>query len=97
MCPLYLWSYVYILSWFIPKLACDAWWEQMPFDPLAIMGHGIKGWYEKGTYLVIGVEERLSNDDILSPSGSKDNHLGNIVRCEGVAATDNSVRINVTQ
>lgn len=43
---------------------------------------------ERGvTYLVVGVEQRLGNDDILLSGGGEDNDLSDILRSEGVAAT----------
>lgn len=41
----------------------------------------------RGTYLVVGVEQRLGNDDILLSGGGEDNDLSDILRSEGVAAT----------
>lgn len=59
----------------------------MPFRPSAIRKRQVGIERTKGTYLVVGVEQRLSNDDILPSGGGEDNDLSDIFRSEGVAAT----------
>lgn len=41
---------------------------------------------------MVRINQRLSKNDILWSGGRKDNNLGNVVRCEGIATTDDDVR-----
>lgn len=40
-----------------------------------------------GTYLVVGVDQCIGHHDVLSSCGGEDNHLGNVIWCEGFHAT----------
>ena len=39
------------------------------------------------SYLVVGEDQRIGQNDILPPSSSEDDHFGDILWCEGFATT----------
>lgn len=42
--------------------------------------------YERGTHLVVRIDQRLSKNDILSSGSRKDDNLGNVIGRKRIAA-----------
>jgi len=41
------------------------------------------------TYLVVGENQRIRNDDVLSPTGSEDNYLSDVLTSQGLDTPTN--------